>query len=179
VKEALRLGVALVVVAAAGYGFVALQESKAYGLRPGAAAPTFRLPALEGPPVDLAALRGRLVVLNFWASWCPPCVAEMPSLDRLHRALGAQGLVVLGVSMDQDEQTLRDFIRRVGVGFPILRDPDAHVAQEYRATGYPETFLIDGTGKIVRVYVGPADWDTPEALDYFRGLLKDSTRPTR
>jgi peroxiredoxin len=178
-KEALRLGAALVIVAAAGYGFVVLQESKGFGLRAGSAVPGFTLPALNGPSVDLASLRGRVVVLNFWATWCPPCVAEMPSLERLHRALGAKGLAVLGVSVDQDEQTLRDFVKRAGVSFPILRDPDAHVAREYRTTGYPETFLIDGSGTILRVYVGPVEWDTPEVLDYLRGLLEGSTRPTR
>ena len=170
-KEAVRLAVTLVVVAAAGYGFVALQESKGYGLRAGATPPGFRLPALDGTTVDLASLRGRVVVLNFWATWCPPCISEMPSLDRLHRALGPKGLVVLGVAVDEDEATLRDFVKRLGVGFPILRDPDAHVAREYRTTGYPETFLVDRTGKIARVFVGPADWDAPEILDYCRGLL--------
>jgi peroxiredoxin len=170
-KEAIRLTLTLVIVAGAGYGFVALQESKGYGLRPGAAAPGFRLPSLDGASVDLASLRGRVVVLNFWASWCPPCVAEMPSLDRLNRALGDKGLVVVSVSVDEDESTLRQFVKRLGVGFPVLRDPDAHVAREYRTTGYPETFVLDRAGKIVRVFVGPADWDSPEILDYCRGLL--------
>jgi peroxiredoxin len=179
VKEALRLGIALLAVAVAGYGFVALQESKGYGLRAGAAAPGFRLDGLDGPPVDLGSLRGRVVVLNIWATWCPPCVAEMPSLERLHRALGPKGLVVLGVSVDQDERLLRDFVRQAGVTFPILRDADTHVAREYRTTGYPETFLIDGAGKIVRIYVGPVDWDSAEVVDYLRGLVADSTRPTR
>jgi thiol-disulfide isomerase/thioredoxin len=184
-REALKFAAVLAVVAGAAFGFITLQEGKGYGLKPGAAVPDFRLRVLGGGTSELGSLRGRVVLVNFWATWCPPCVEEMPSLDRLSRALGPEGLVVLGVAVDEDEKTVRDFVARVGVSFPILRDPGAHTAAAWRTTGYPETFVVGRDGTLLRTFVGPAEWDTPEALGYFRGLLPRrpladrSTSPTR
>jgi len=175
VREILKLAAVVAIVVGAALGFVLLQGKKGYGLKAGDQAPPFRLPALTGQEVDLQSFSGRVVLLNFWATWCPPCVQEMPSLDRLHRALAPQGLVVLSVSADEDEAALLSFLKRVPVSFPVLRDPGGRVAaSRYRTTGYPETFVIDGAGVIREVFVGPAEWDTPAALDHFRGLLGGS-----
>jgi peroxiredoxin len=101
----------------------------------------------------------------------------MPALDRLHRALSRDGLVVLGVSVDEDEAVLTSFIEKGGLTLKVLRDPGGTVASgAYRTTGYPETFVVDAKGVIVETYVGPADWDTPDALDHFRRLLKPADR---
>jgi cytochrome c biogenesis protein CcmG/thiol:disulfide interchange protein DsbE len=170
-KEIVKFAAVIAIVGGAAFGFISLQERKGYGLKPGAAVPDFRLRALSGGTTDLGALRGRVVLVNFWATWCPPCVEEMPSLERLHRALGPEGLVVLGVAVDRDDKPVQDFVAKVGVSFPILRDPEAHAAAEYRTTGYPETFVVGRDGALLRRFVGPAQWDTPEALGYFRGLL--------
>jgi thiol-disulfide isomerase/thioredoxin len=172
-KETLKLVALVAAILAASFAFVALQQKKGYGLPEGTPAPPLRLPTLEGGDVDRESYRGRVVVVNIWATWCPPCVEEMPSLERLHRALAGDGLVVLGVSVDEDGAALEAFVRRAGVTFPILRDPGGRgPAAAWRSTGYPETFILDGTGKIVRKIVGPARWDTPEAMNWFRGLLK-------
>jgi peroxiredoxin len=181
VKELLKYALVVALVAGAGFTFVRLQEGKGYALKKGTAAPTFRLPTLSGGDVDLASFRGRLVVVNFWATWCPPCVEEMPSLERLHRKLAPEGLVLLSVSADEDEPTLRRFVAAHGLTFPVLRDPGgAGPAQAYHTTGYPETFVIDGKGVLVDSYIGPAEWDTPEAVAHFRELLKTlSTSPTK
>jgi peroxiredoxin len=97
----------------------------------------------------------------------------MPSLERLHRTLGPEGLVVLGVSIDEDGGALQDFVKRAGVTFPILRDPGGRkAAAAWRTTGWPETFVVDRSGRIVRKIVGPARWDTAEATAWFRGVLK-------
>jgi peroxiredoxin len=173
VKDVLKLAALVGAVLAASFTFVWLQEKKGYGLTEGAPAPPLRLTAMQGGEVDRETYRGRVVLVNFWATWCPPCVEEMPSLERLHRALGPEGLVVLGVSIDEDSGALQDFVQRAGVTFPILRDPGGRkAAAAWRTTGWPETFVIDGEGRIVRKIVGPARWDTPEALAWFRGLLK-------
>lgn len=128
---------------------------------------------LAGKPVDKSNWPGKAVLVNFWATWCPPCVEEMPSLEGLHRALSGEGLVVLGVSIDDDGAALEAFVRRAGVTFPILRDPGARgPAAAWRTTGWPETFILDREGKIVRKIVGPTRWDTPEAISWFRGQLK-------
>ncbi len=180
-KEAARLLAAVFVVVAVAVAFARLQESKGYALKPGVPAPPFRLPNLSGGDADLASFGGRLVLVNFWATWCPPCVDEMPSLERLHRALGKDGLVVLGVSVDEDEAALKRFVAERGITFSVLRDPGGRrAAQAYHTTGYPETFVIDSAGILREIYVGPAQWDTPGALDHFRGLLESlSTSPTR
>ena len=183
-KEALKLVAVIAIVVGSAFAFVSMREAKGYGLRPGSEAPELRLRSLAGGTVDLAAMRGQVVLLNFWATWCPPCVEEMPSLERLHRALGPEGLVVLGVNVDEDDKAVRDFLPKVNVTFPTLRDPGAPVAsRRYRTTGYPETFLVDRQGRIVKIFIGPAEWDTPEALAYFRGVLGGraparSTSPT-
>jgi peroxiredoxin len=150
---------------------VELAENKGYALKKGTSAPSLRLPALAGGELDLATLRGRLVVLNFWATWCPPCVQEMPSLERLHRALGDEGLAVVTVSVDEDEAALRRFAQKHGLTFPILRDPGGSAAGAFRTTGYPETFELDTQGIVREHYVGPAEWDTPEMIEHFRRRL--------
>jgi len=173
VREFLKLAALVGVILAAAFAFVALQQKKGYGLTEGSAAPPLHLPTLAGGEVDRESYRGRVVVVNFWATWCPPCVEEMPSLERLHRALGGEGLVVLGVAVDEDSAALQDFVGRAGVTFPVLRDRGGRgPAAAWRTTGYPETFVLDGSGRIVRKIVGPTKWDTPEALAWFRGLLK-------
>lgn len=172
-KDVLKLAALVGAVLAASFAFVALQQKKGYGLAEGAPAPPLRLAALQGGEVDRESYRGRVVLVNFWATWCPPCVEEMPSLERLHRTLGPEGLVVLGVSIDEDGGALQDFVKRAGVTFPILRDPGGRkAAAAWRTSGWPETYVIDGKGRIVRKIAGPARWDTPEAIAWFRGLLK-------
>jgi peroxiredoxin len=185
VREIVKFGAILLIMGGAAFGFISLLERKGRGLEAGQAVPDFRLPALDGGTGDLGSRRGRVVLLNFWATWCPPCVAEMPSLDRLSKTLGAEGLVVVGLSVDNDEAALREFVARHRLGFTILRDPGAHTAAAYRVTGYPQTFLIARDGTLVKTFLGPAEWDTPEAIAYFRGLLAGpratdaSTSPAR
>lgn len=175
-RAALKAVGTVVVVVGLAFAYVHLAENKGYALRKGSVAPSFRLPALAGGEVDLASYRGKLVVLNFWATWCPPCVQEMPSLERLHRTLGREGLVVLTVSADEDEAELRRFVSEHALTLPVLRDPGGRVAaSSYHTTGYPETFTLDGTGVILEHVVGPAEWDAPEALAHFRALLGTRT----
>jgi peroxiredoxin len=175
-RSALKTVGTLVVVVGLAFAYVHLAENKGYALRTGIEAPAFRLPSLAGGEVDLSSLRGKMVVLNFWATWCPPCVAEMPSLERLHRALGPEGLAVVAVSADEDGAELARFVSEHALTLPVLRDPGGRVAgSEYRTTGYPETFTLDRNGVILEHVVGPAEWDTPEALAHFRALLGTAT----
>jgi len=176
-KNALRTVVIVAVVVAAAFGYVYLAENKGYALKVGTEAPGFRLPSLAGGEVDLASQRGKVVVLNLWATWCPPCVAEMPSLERLHRALSPEGLSVVTVSTDEDEASLREFVSQRALTIPVLMDPGGRVAAgKYRTTGYPETFLLDREGRILKHVVGPAEWDSPEMLAELRRLLEAAPR---
>ena len=113
-KDLLKLALLVAAILAASFAFVALQQKKGYGLTEGSAAPPLRLTAMQGGEVDREDYRGRVVLVNFWATWCPPCVEEMPSLEGLHRALSGEGLVVLGVSIDDDGAALEAFVRRAG-----------------------------------------------------------------
>jgi peroxiredoxin len=176
-RSALRTVGTVAVVLGLAFAYVHMAENKGYALRKGVAAPAFRLPSLAGGEVDLASLRGKVVVLNFWATWCPPCVQEMPSLERLHRALGPEGLAVLTVSADEDEAELTRFVSEHALTLPVLRDPGGRVAASlYHTTGYPETFTLDRNGAILDHVVGPAEWDAPEALARFRALLGTDRR---
>jgi len=172
-----RVALLLIVVVALAFSYAHLQPPRGSGLAAGAQAPPFALPVRGGGSLDLASLAGKVVVVNFWATWCPPCVAEMPSLDRLHRTLSDEGLVVLAVSVDEDESALAAFVETAGLTLKVLGDPGGAVSSSvFRVTGYPETLVIGRDGVIVEAYRGPADWDTPEALDHFRRLLKSADR---
>jgi len=176
IKSALRPAAVIAVVLLAALAYRQLAESKGYALRAGTAAPGFRLKDLSGGDVDLGAYRGKVVVLNFWATWCPPCVEEMPSLERLHRTLGPEGLAVVAVSTDEDEAELRRFVSSHGLTVPVLRDPGGRIASGgYRTTGYPETFVLDRSGVVLEHVVGPTEWDAPQALSHFRSLLGGAT----
>ncbi len=174
--KALRTVAIVVAVVGAAFAYVHLAERKGYALQPGSEAPGFRLPALAGGEFDLASQRGKIVVLNFWATWCPPCVAEMPSLERLHRALAPEGLSVVTVSADEDEAELRRFVSEQALTLPVLKDPGGRVAASaYRTTGYPETFILDRDGRLLQHVVGPAEWDLPEKLADFRRRVGSAT----
>jgi len=173
-KRRLLLRPALVLAAALGAAFGSrhLLEQGEGALGPGKEAPSLRLPSLGGAERDLASHRGKLVLLNFWATWCPPCVDEMPSLERLHRTLAGEGLRVVSVSTDEDEPALRRFAAEHRLTLEVLRDPGGRkAAAAYRVTGYPVTFLIGRGGVIEERWTGPAEWDTPEAIAHFRGRL--------
>jgi peroxiredoxin len=134
---------------------------------------------LDGKPTRLSDLRGKVVVLNFWATWCPPCVEETPSLNRLQKYIGARNGVVVGVAADEDPAVYEKFLREKGVVFPTYRDPgtkDEHspIAQEYGTAMYPETYIIDRKGVIVRKIIGTQDWNSPEMQAYFDAILGQS-----
>ena len=146
----------------------------------GAPAPDLRFNDLEGHEVALSSFRGQVVVMNLWATWCAPCIAELPALDRLHRALSRDGLVVLAVSVDEGSTDVAAFARERGLTLQVLRDPGGRVgARALHVDAYPTTFVIDAAGRLRERYLGIADWDLPESLDHFRALLSESTAPTR
>ncbi|HEY6269982.1 MAG TPA: TlpA disulfide reductase family protein [Candidatus Acidoferrum sp.] len=131
---------------------------------------------IEGKPAHLADLKGKVVVLNFWATWCPPCVEETPALNRLQKRIEARNGVVLGVAADEDLAAYEKFLREQGVVFKSYRDPltrDNHspIAQSYGTSMYPETYVIDRHGKIARKFVGFQQWDSLEMLAYFDSIL--------
>ncbi|MFW5691267.1 MAG: TlpA family protein disulfide reductase [Chloroflexota bacterium] len=122
---------------------------------PDALAPPFTLDALNGEPVTLWDLRGQPVVVNFWATWCAPCLAEMPELQALYDAHAADGLRVLAVNLGEPADAVRAWADALGLRFDMLLDPSAATAQRYYLRGYPSTFIVSPGGVIVRVFHGP------------------------
>jgi cytochrome c biogenesis protein CcmG/thiol:disulfide interchange protein DsbE len=124
-----------------------LDDALAHGQRP--AAPTMALPRLGGTgESSLADYRGKVVVLNVWASWCPPCVDEVPLLQKTQASIESRGGVVLGVDTQDAESNAVGFLKKVGATFPSLRDRDRSYGRKYGVTGYPETFIIDRRGRV-------------------------------
>jgi len=130
----------------------------------------------------LSELRGRVVVVNFWATWCPSCVVELPSLERLHRALGEKGVYVLGISVDEDAAAYEKFLRENQITFPTYRDAEMELASRYGSYMFPETFIIDPQGRLARKVVGALEWDSPEVMSFLASLVEgrgEQVQPAR
>jgi peroxiredoxin len=134
---------------------------------------------INGKPQRLSDYHGKVVVLNFWASWCPPCLEEAPALNRLQRHIEPLGGTILGVSIDEDPAAYEKFLKDFGIVFPTWRDPNVQDNKSKIELGYgtsliPETYVIDRHGKIARKLVSAQQWDSPEMLAYFDAILKDN-----
>jgi peroxiredoxin len=159
-------------VVATGLGLVLLADGPPPVLGRGAEAPDFELPRLmEAPPVSIAALRGQVVLLNFWATWCKPCEEEMPAMERLYRELGPRGFELVAISVDDDSGPVKAFRERLDITFPIALDPEQKSTRLYQTMGFPESVLVDREGNIVERYVGPRDWDHPAFAERIAALL--------
>jgi len=150
--------------------FFILHSHRPGPVQVGSTAPDFSLPRLDGRNISLRDFRGRVVVLNFWATWCPPCVEEMPSLISFANQMDAQGITVLGVSVDYDTEALGKFVAGSGIRFPILQDRDQKTANRYGTFMYPETYIIDRNGRISEKLIGPKDWQDPGIVGRVREI---------
>ena len=119
--------------------------------------------------VSLHDLRGKVVVLNFWATWCPPCVEEMPSLVKMQSDLKDR-VVVLAVSVDEDERTYHSFLKKYNVDLLTVRDPQQKSNELYGTIKFPETYIIDRNGVVQRKFIGPVDWTRPDVVEYLNKL---------
>ena len=120
--------------------------------------------------VTLSQLKGQVVVLNFWATWCPPCVEEMPSLVQMQQRMKSKGVTVLAVSVDVDQGNYERFIKDHGVNLLTVRDPDEKASNLYGTFKFPETYIIDRNGVMRRKFIGPVDWTEPEIVDFLGKL---------
>lgn len=140
----------------------------------GTPAPAFELPLVgSGSSLSLEELRGKVVLLNFWATWCKPCEDEMPAMERLYRALGGSDFELVAVSVDDDEAVVNAFVDRLGLSFPVLLDRTKEVASAYQTFRFPESLLIGRDGVVLERYVGPKEWDADAYLDRIRRLLAE------
>lgn len=142
------------------------------GTRPprlGEAAPDFALQD-GSKTVALHDFKGDVVVLNFWATWCPPCIEETPSLVEMQKELAPKGVKVLGVSIDVDQNAYEKFLKDYRIDFLTVRDPQKRTPSLYGTFGWPETFIIDRKGVVRRKFIGAVDWTQPDIKEYIQGL---------
>jgi cytochrome c biogenesis protein CcmG, thiol:disulfide interchange protein DsbE len=159
---------------AAGVGAFVVFRTPFLKLRSGSVAPDFSLPAHGGgSQVSLSAQRGKVVFVNFWATWCTPCLQEAPSLQKLYDQLKDEGFEILAVSIDNpgDDAKIEQFRTDYSITFPIALDPNRAVYDTYQVFGVPETFIIDASGRVIEQFVGPQDWADPRYSRAIRRAL--------
>lgn len=165
-----RLQIAAVLVLA-GLCWVVAKNLQEPLVEVGDSAPHFKITTDDGKAISRSEFGGKLLVLNFWATWCPPCIEEFPSLSAMAQDMKAKNIVVLGVSVDKNQQSYRRFLERMNPGFETAMDPDATISAEYGTFKYPETYVIDSQGKVRMKFVGPRDWADPKIRRDIESLL--------
>jgi len=168
VRKWLVLGVVGLTVVV-GIVLLSLTGSRAPEIKPAA---DFLLPDLSGQVVRLSQLKGKVVMLNVWTTWCPPCRKEMPTMETLYRQLKSADFVMLAVSQDVDgKNTVVPYLQEAGFTFPVLLDVRGEVGKKYGVTGYPETFIINRQGDVVYRHIGYNDWAQPVVQTALRRLI--------
>lgn len=155
----------------------AAQDSKDAGaplepIEPRPAAPDFTLSGPHGELYRFSDMRGKPIIVNFWATWCPPCRAEMPSLQRAWEAVEEEGILILAINVGEDAATVREFLAEVPVDFPLPLDTDSEVTQGWPLKGLPTTFVVDPDGRLAYRAEGERDWDDVELLGLVRALQR-------
>lgn len=141
------------------------------------AAPPVELLTPEGAPFSLKQLRGKVVLVNFWATWCEPCITEMPVLQRLRNELAASGFEVLAVNYQEGPARIGGFVEKMKLTLPVVRDTDGSVARSWGARVFPASYLVDRDGNIRHSVIGAADWTSPSLVSTIRTLL--AAQPSR
>jgi len=141
----------------------------------GKPAPDFILPDLAGRPTRLADLRGKVVLVNFWATWCPPCREEVPSMAKLNQLMAGKPFQMLAVSIDQGgKEAVEAFFKQAETTLPVLLDANGATSKLYGITGVPETFVLDKKGVIMKKVIGAMDWSAPEVVKFLDEAMKGS-----
>lgn len=150
-------------------------QSSYTALKPRITAPAMKLKDLDGRSVELAKLRGKVVVVNFWATWCPPCRREFPSMERLRLHMQGRPLVILGVNEGESVDTIEQFIATLDLqpNFPILLDAEGEAMAHWPVRGLPTTFFIDKKGRLAYSAIGGREFDHPQMLQLIEGLLRE------
>jgi peroxiredoxin len=135
--------------------------------------PEFKGRMADGREVSLASQQGKVVLLNFWATWCLECRPEMPAFERLHREFSAQGLALMGINAREGTTTIRDYAKELGLTFPLILDPSGKINVIYGVIGLPTTFLIARDGRAVALAIGPREWSGKPARAVIQALLAE------
>lgn len=165
-----KLLIGLLALLTAGFLAIVVTNLHESVAREGEPAPTFHFKTDQGREVSATNFGGKVLVLNFWATWCAPCVREIPTLDALQKQYKDQGLVVVAVSVDKNDTKYKAFLNRFGVGFDTYRDPSADISASYGTFQYPETYIIKD-GKVARKLISEQNWMGDDMVQYVKGLL--------
>jgi peroxiredoxin len=156
---------------ALGWTLAAGAGAATFEARSPAAAPALQAHDVAGTPRTLADYRGKAVLLNFWASWCPPCLQEMPSMERLRVKMAGRPLAIVAISSAEPAADVTGYLSRMSLGFDILLDSDGTNTRRWKVFAMPTTFLIDAEGQLRQVITGAIDWDTGDGLEAVEALL--------
>jgi thiol-disulfide isomerase/thioredoxin len=162
------LSVGVMMLALAGVAHAAGFEA-----RSATPAPELKANDVAGAPRTLADYRGKVVLLNFWASWCPPCLREMPSMERLRVKMAGRPLAIVALDSAEAAEEVNAFLSKMKLGFPILLDPDGSNTKRWKVFALPTTFLLDAEGRVRYALTGPTEWDEGEALKVIESLLAE------
>lgn len=162
-------------LSACAMGLLLAAGAQAAGFEKRAAtpAPELRAQDLAASPKSLADYRGKVVLLNFWASWCPPCLREMPSMERLRVKMAGRPLEIVALDSAETPEEVNAYLARMKLGFPILLDPDGSNTKRWKVFALPTTFVLDAEGRVRYVLTGPTEWDEGEALGIIESLLAE------
>ena len=164
----LPVALALMLVAFCGALYNQLHDTV---VNAGDTAPAFSITTDSGHTITAKDFGGKLLLLNFWATWCGTCIEEIPGLNQLSKQLGSKGLVILGVSVDQNEKLYHDFLTKSPLAYQTARDPEEKINTSYGTIQYPESYLIDRTGKVVEKFISTQPWASPEMIQHVNSML--------
>ena len=167
-ERPLQIAIGILLVA---LGYVAADSLRERVVDVNDTAPNFTISTDSGRTVGRSNFGGKLLVVNFWATWCPPCIEEMPSLDQFQRRFAGAGVVVVGISVDRSDRAYREFLQKAGVSFLTARDPEGRISADYGTFKYPESYVIDQRGKVVQKIIGPTNWTDEKMLSFIQSLL--------
>ena len=148
-------------------------QAAGFEARAATPAPELKAQDLTGTTRTLADYRGKVVLLNFWASWCPPCLREMPSMERLRLQMKGRPLAIVALDSAETPEEVNAFLSKMKLGFPILLDPDGSNTRRWKVFALPTTFLLDAQGRVRYVLTGPTEWDEGEAFELIESLLAE------
>jgi len=169
IDKALRVGILLLTVALVAVVASTLRDRIIVA---GDSAPSFTVTTDSGRKISADDFGGRLLLVNFWATWCPPCINELPSLNALAAELKGSGVVVLGISVDKDKAAYDRFLKKVKLNFETSRDPSADISADYGTFKYPETYVIDRNGKVLEKFINEQPWMSPEIVNRLKGYAR-------
>ena len=169
IDKALRIGILVLTVALVAVLASTLRDRLVVA---GDSAPGFEVTTDSGRKISVDNFGGRVLVVNFWATWCPPCISELPSLNALAAELKGSGVVFLGISVDKDKAAYDKFLKKVKLNFETARDPGADISAEYGTFKYPETYVISREGKVLEKFINEQPWMAPAIVARLRGYAR-------